>query len=52
MVQRFVVTKPIEVVESTTATLGRDLAPGVGGTGGGQQLIFPKGWESSVTQVP
>jgi hypothetical protein len=51
VVQRFVLEKPVEVVESTAATLGRDLAPGVGGTGGGQQLIFPKGWESSVGQV-
>jgi hypothetical protein len=49
--QRFVLKDPVEVVESTAATLSKDLAPGVGGTGGGQQLIFPRGWESSVSQV-
>jgi len=46
-----VVKKPIEVVESTAATLDVDLAPGVGGSGGGQQLIFPKGWEKSLESV-
>jgi len=50
VVQRFVVDKPIEVVESTAATIP-ELAPGVGGQGGGQQLIFPKGWESSVVPM-
>lgn len=51
VVQRFVVTKRLEVVESTAASLSRELAPGVGGSGGGQQLIFPKGWEESVTRI-
>jgi len=50
--RRFIVKKPIEVVESSAATLETELAPGVGGTGGGQQLIFPKGWESSVRSIP
>jgi hypothetical protein len=48
VMQEFVIEKPVEVVESTAATLETDLAPGVGGSGGGQQLIFPKGWETSV----
>jgi hypothetical protein len=49
--QRFILEEPLEAVESTAATLKKDLAPGVGGPGGGQQLILPRGWESSVTQV-
>jgi hypothetical protein len=49
--QRFILKEPLEAVESTAATLKKDLAPGVGGPGGGQQLILPRGWESSVTQV-
>jgi hypothetical protein len=48
VLRQFIVQKPIEAVESTAAGLDKDLAPGVGGTGGGQQLIFPKGWEDSV----
>jgi hypothetical protein len=48
VVRNFIVKKPIDVVESTSATLEKELAPGVGGAGGGQQLIFPKGWEDFV----
>ncbi len=51
VIQRFVVTKRLEVVESTAASLSRDLAPGIGGSGGGQQLIFPRGWEESVSRI-
>lgn len=51
MVKKFLVKEPIEVIESTAATLEKELAPGVGGTGGGQQLIFPKNWENSVIEI-
>lgn len=51
VLKTFVVKKPIEVVQSTAATIEPGLAPGVGGMGGGQQLIFPKGWENSVVPL-
>jgi hypothetical protein len=50
--QRFVVRKPIEVVESTAKTVALGKAPGVGGLGGGQQLMLPSGWENSVVRLP
>jgi hypothetical protein len=48
IMRRFVVKEPIEIIESTAAEMPKGLAPGVGGSGGGQQLIFPNGWDKSV----
>lgn len=50
-VKKFMVKKPIEIIESTAATLEVELAPGIGGCGGGQQIILPKGWEGFVESV-
>jgi hypothetical protein len=45
---KFRIKSPIDVVESSAASYPVGKVPGVGGTGGGQQLILPKGWEKSV----
>ena len=47
-IQSFVLTKPLQVVESTAAEFLIGKVPGVGGPGGGQQLILPAGWQSAV----
>lgn len=48
IMRKFVLKEPVEIIESTASEMPKGLAPGVGGSGGGQQLIFPNGWEKSV----
>jgi len=48
VVRRFKVMKPFEAVESTASPFPKGKVPGVGGKGGGRQLIMPPDWERYV----
>jgi hypothetical protein len=47
----FVVRQPIQAIESVAAPYPLGKYPGVGGSGGGTQLIFPKGSNASTAPI-
>jgi hypothetical protein len=49
--QRFTLSQPMQVVESTAAEFPVGKVPGIGGPGGSSQLLFPSGWESTVSPL-
>jgi hypothetical protein len=49
--RRFVVTEPLEALETTVAQFGKGMVSGVGGKGGGRQLIMPPDWERYVRVI-
>ena len=48
---KFRVKSPIDVVETSAASYPKGKVPGVGGPGGGKQLILPTGWEKLVDKL-
>jgi hypothetical protein len=51
IVHRFRVVEPLEVLETTAAKFQSGMVSGVGGKGGGQQLIMPPDWERRVQKL-
>lgn len=51
IVRRFRVVEPLEVLESTAAEFKAGRVSGVGGKGGGQQIIMPPDWERRVQKL-
>ena len=51
IVRRFVVTQPFQALETTAAPFPKGIIPGVGGRGGGRQLIMPPDWERYVRAI-
>jgi hypothetical protein len=51
IVHRFRVIDPLQVLESSAAEFQPGKVSGVGGRGGGQQLIMPPDWESRVQKI-
>jgi hypothetical protein len=51
IMHRFRVVQPLEVLETTAAKFESGRVSGVGGKGGGQQLIMPPDWERRVQKL-
>jgi hypothetical protein len=51
IIRRFVITSPFEALETTAARFAKGQIPGVGGKGGGRQLIMPPDWERYVRVI-
>ena len=51
ILRRFVVLRPFEALETMAAPFPRGQVPGVGGPGGGLQLIMPPHWERFVEPI-
>ncbi|MDB6067529.1 MAG: Zn-binding Pro-Ala-Ala-Arg protein involved in TypeVI secretion [Pedosphaera sp.] len=48
---RYIIEAPFEVLETTSKTIPAGVVWGVGGQGGGKQLIMPPDWERYVRRI-